>query len=689
MMADETRQLLRKFSREHSETAFRELVRVHSPVVYGTALRMLAGDRAAAQDVTQEVFTLLVRKAGSLGEVMLSAWLYRQTCRRASNLMRTESRRKQRELVAAEMMNTSALPDEASTAALSGEVDAALLALPSSDRDALVLRYFEGLDYRKLGSSLGTTEEAARKRVTRAIEKLAAALQKRGIAVGSASLGTTMASMGATPVPAAVISQVTAHALKTVPAAGWSGLASLLKPFLAGVILSALAAGAALAMQAQAPPAARPPALSAKSTDKDPAPRRLLDATASFDDLIAEIKRTNAGPKHSLTKLRIGAILERISIPEIGDFILLAHDKLTPAEQAACFEPLLGRWLGRDPAAAMDFLAQHDVSASANAVKSTNLTVNLFDDWSRMDRGGAQDWLLRSWDAVALKQGEFSGGTLQDYLAMKCTDGLILARDVRAAMDFVRRVPEEKVQTWILRAVAGGSSSANAWHNVEAEHLLQLQREFAVWPGGATGRELTIQLWKKIGNDAPHEMEAAMKAMSPPERFEASLGLMGVTSRPSEITPMPGNGTRHSYDKRDGFAEGEAAAMEAGLAAGMSKDEIIQALLPIALETLPDEKVIAWLESHRGEFDLDEVALAKVKILGKPVSTWSTENTPEMQAIDWASRLSDPEQRLSLCRAAFYRMHTRSRSQVEAYLQRPGLPEDLRQEFRSIQTGER
>jgi DNA-directed RNA polymerase specialized sigma24 family protein len=77
MNAPDSGQPLREFSRNRSEQAFRELVRDHSPMVFATALRKLGGDHAAAQDVAQEVFTLLARKAHRLGSVVLVGWLYR------------------------------------------------------------------------------------------------------------------------------------------------------------------------------------------------------------------------------------------------------------------------------------------------------------------------------------------------------------------------------------------------------------------------------------------------------------------------------------------------------------------------------------------------------------------------------------------------------------------------------------
>src|SRR6187402_1970023 len=119
MMTDDSPDLLRRFAANRSEEAFRALVRKHSGLVHATALRRLAGDQAAADDVTQEVFTLLARKAHRLGGVILSAWL----------------------------------------------------ALPAADRDAIILRFFEGRDYRGVGGSLGITEEAARKRIRRVLDR--------------------------------------------------------------------------------------------------------------------------------------------------------------------------------------------------------------------------------------------------------------------------------------------------------------------------------------------------------------------------------------------------------------------------------------------------------------------------------------------------------------------------------------
>src|SRR6185436_1640378 len=101
---NETGELLRRYAQDASEEAFRELVERHVGLVYATALRKMSGDAAAAQDISQKVFADLARKAGSLPpDLRLAGWLYKHTCLKAAEAIRTESRRRNREQVAAEM----------------------------------------------------------------------------------------------------------------------------------------------------------------------------------------------------------------------------------------------------------------------------------------------------------------------------------------------------------------------------------------------------------------------------------------------------------------------------------------------------------------------------------------------------------------------------------------------------------
>lgn len=228
--------LLRRFVEDHAEAAFTELVQRHLTMVYATALRRVGGDAHLAQDVTQTVFISLARKASSLqSHASLAGWLYISTHRATAEVVRREQRRKQREASAYSMnlVNTSDDPpiDPASLRPL---LDDALVELKSDDREAVVLRFFAQHSFAEIGAALRITEEAARKRVTRALEKLQSALSRRGIISTVTALGSALSAAGITVAPATLVSQVAAVALAqslALPAAAFTTtLASALLP---------------------------------------------------------------------------------------------------------------------------------------------------------------------------------------------------------------------------------------------------------------------------------------------------------------------------------------------------------------------------------------------------------------------------------------------------------------------------
>src|ERR1700686_1582571 len=93
--------LLAEFRENRSETAFRDLVRHYTNLVYSVAKRRL-WDISLAQDVTQLVFIRLAKAAPDIrGEAQLVAWLHRTTVHVAIDLWRSETRRTTREEQAA------------------------------------------------------------------------------------------------------------------------------------------------------------------------------------------------------------------------------------------------------------------------------------------------------------------------------------------------------------------------------------------------------------------------------------------------------------------------------------------------------------------------------------------------------------------------------------------------------------
>lgn len=197
----DSQKLLAEYVRNGSETAFRELVTRCVDLVYSTAVRLVNADAARAEDVAQMVFEDLARMARSFPEgTMLGGWLHHHTVFVASTMMRGERRRQIRERQAAEM---NALQDhtQANLAQVAPILDEAIDQLSADERSAILLRFFEQLDFRSVGEALGSTEEAARKRVSRALEKLHSLLQNRGVSLSAAALGTALATEALTAAP--------------------------------------------------------------------------------------------------------------------------------------------------------------------------------------------------------------------------------------------------------------------------------------------------------------------------------------------------------------------------------------------------------------------------------------------------------------------------------------------------------
>jgi RNA polymerase sigma factor (sigma-70 family) len=242
------RTLLADYAANGSEEAFRELVSRYIDLVYSTAVRLVNGDTHRAEDVAQTVFADLARLAGKFSkDVMLGGWLHRRTWHVATTLMRNERRRLNRERQAAEM-NTLQDYAETSFERIAPLLDEAINQLGASDRAAIVLRFFEHRDLRAVGVALGSNEDAAQKRVSRAVEKLRCHFARRGIAASSTVIASVIAAHAVHAAPAGLASAVTTASLAGAAGSSSFGLAStLIKTLLlkktafiaAGVILTA------------------------------------------------------------------------------------------------------------------------------------------------------------------------------------------------------------------------------------------------------------------------------------------------------------------------------------------------------------------------------------------------------------------------------------------------------------------
>ncbi|HEX2853941.1 MAG TPA: sigma-70 family RNA polymerase sigma factor [Opitutaceae bacterium] len=227
-MADDN-ELLRRYVRDRSDVAFAELVQRHLNLVYSVALRQVGGDAHLARDVVQTVFTALARKAATLVDrPVLGGWLYRSAQFAAIDVVRSERRRRAREELA-HAMNEPAdnVSEETDWEKLRPALDEAIGELNDADRDAVVLRFFEAKPFGEIGVRLQVTENAARMRVERALEKLHGLLARRGVTSTTAALGIALGSQVGMAAPAGLASAVSGAAI-----AGTAGSAALWGAFL-------------------------------------------------------------------------------------------------------------------------------------------------------------------------------------------------------------------------------------------------------------------------------------------------------------------------------------------------------------------------------------------------------------------------------------------------------------------------
>lgn len=206
-------QLLRDYAKRRSEAAFSELVHRHIDLVHSAAFR-LTGNAQAAKDVSQAVFTILAQNADRLTRhPVLSGWLHTTARNLASKTIRSNVRRQHREQEAATMNELLSAAPDASWEEIAPHLDVALGELSESDRDAVMLRYFEKKTAPEMAAVLGISDEAAQKRVRRAVERLRDFFAHRGIAVGTGGLVAVVSANAVQAAPAGLGITISAAAL--------------------------------------------------------------------------------------------------------------------------------------------------------------------------------------------------------------------------------------------------------------------------------------------------------------------------------------------------------------------------------------------------------------------------------------------------------------------------------------------
>lgn len=414
-MPNDDARLLREFAAEQSQSAFRTLVERYQDMVWSTAKRRLGNDEAA-NDVAQNVFAALAKKAPWLcTRSSIGGWLYKSTLMEAARRQRDDLRRYKRERRYSEEMNIRGTNDNDEDAPplrdLKPVLDDAMSGLSAGDREALVLRFFRGLSLRDTGHALGTTEEAARKRVSRAVDKLSALFKRKGIAMPAALLAATVLPKisTSTAAPAAFAAKATAAAV-SVPAPGLAAAlfmkaAAASKTAVAAACLTAAAVPitwqaakiADLARQNESLAAAsilpRTPARPATETVSSAPPAVSVTASAPADTTASASKK-HRGPDwerlHELERRydresRLLGMTEAVGLDETqADLIASALEKSDADRKAA-------RDAARAAGQPHDKKAEADRKAALDAAIATILSPDQQTAWTEFRAAEARD----------------------------------------------------------------------------------------------------------------------------------------------------------------------------------------------------------------------------------------------------------------------------------------------------------
>jgi RNA polymerase sigma factor (sigma-70 family) len=243
--------LLQEYVRENSDPAFALLVNRHVRLVYSVALRHCA-DPLLAQEVSSTVFQTLALKAGAVKPgVNLTGWLFKAVRYVASNARGFQDRRRRWENEAAclngELQSETLTGNAAETAKaweiVTGQLDLAMAELNEADRTAILLRFYENKSLRDIGTELGISEEAARKRTARALEKLRKWLNGRGVVCPAATLVLALSTCSALDSPPELLEIVTQARMNGKPSASipesvWQESSRSLSPALLRIVLA-------------------------------------------------------------------------------------------------------------------------------------------------------------------------------------------------------------------------------------------------------------------------------------------------------------------------------------------------------------------------------------------------------------------------------------------------------------------
>jgi len=384
--------------------AFGRLVKSLTDLVHAAALRVTQ-ESAMAEDVTQAVFLLLAKKGRSLpAEVQPGPWCWRQAVRLASNAVRTESRRRNREQLYAAMNEPS--DTQETWLALAPVLDEALAALPAADQEVIIGRYFERQDMASLGQRIGISAEAAQKRATRALERLRTLLRRRGVGTTAALLSYALKAETVSAAPASLATKCVKAAAPAIPAGKWPVVLSYLgtRSAAAGLAAGLLLAGLcgwqldSAAREAERKNAALAAALSAASRAENPDNKQAppKPARLPFAEILRQLADTHWQPDNLATKKRITWLMDQITTDRLPDTARWMLERKHFRERKSLLSDLWVSWLRRSPESCSDFWTD-EIYALSDEGSWDRPWLEVISSFDRALRTGSDASRLDSW----------------------------------------------------------------------------------------------------------------------------------------------------------------------------------------------------------------------------------------------------------------------------------------------------
>ncbi len=580
-----------------SEAAFTRLVKELSGLVYASALRR-SGDRQLAEEATQNVFSILARKASSLRRhPSLAAWLFQTTRFEVSQLQRTERRRRRKHQALARHRSSTMLEDvdDSDWQDAIPFLDASLDQLSPRDRELVLLRFFEEKKFAEIARHTGRTEAACKMQLKRVLAKLARLLSAKGVTLTSAVIAAGLGAELAKAVPASLASSVAAsayakssavsnlnlltNALQTMGAFKLSSITAVAVLALAALPLSlqyrklaALEAQLASSTTSQRTTWDESAFLQTQATPANPAARP-LDATA----LLNAVHEGVAG-RNLLVLLKASAALATLTDTQSEELTAAveSHPALESTRELA-LQLLSESRTDADPAQEIERLLAMKVDAIAYA--------DLFAQWMKDDPKSAEAWY---WDKV--EAGELLGTGVSDrpdeFLRGHLMAG-VARHDPRRAVDMLDRWLDAQpaYRTFYVCSVA--ESLAAQAQSTEAREQLRRLLELPLTTGDYIEAVITAAYHRGLsGADELTRFANAFDVRLTPEVASALAS-----------TPLEG----FSFEARANW-----------LLEHLTEDEAVRALPAfIGWSSATADRVVAWLQQQpsaaiadRGYLDL-------------------------------------------------------------------------------------